>query len=337
MSSGSRTLVLERRAPRADWRAAGRLAGAAAAVAVVLAGVVAASTWWTASAPAPRVVLAAGALQSQPAPVEAEPPDVPPPQAPQPDAAAADHGGPAFDNRNLYSLFQLALASTDPAVVAEGIAAWRACASYVGDGTEGLQSWLDMVLPEDLAPDERERRARHARAAAARCAGFIGQPQAAQQAEALMQRAREAGSALERLRDALASNTAPDDALGTRMLADLACDVVRRQGEEPRAVRWIGLALRGAADRPTHPLHAGAAPERNLAMHLAYCDLDPQGCDAHSSYVGSACVLQGRCDYAREEDYWREQVDGETYAAAQPLREALVQKVQQGDCTALFD
>jgi hypothetical protein len=243
---------------------------------------------------------------------------------------------PAFDQSNLFSTFQLALASENLDAVEGGLQAWRACAGYVGHGTWDLEVWLNHVLPEGLPIQERDKRAKYGRASSQRCAGFAGQTQAVADAEGLSLRAREMGSTSEILRSAmfgLPPNVDSDKVL----VAKLSCDVVQHYPTTTRGVRLISPAMReAAAIRPTHFLNATPQPARSIAINLAFCDLDPQGCNAHSDRLGSACIQSGKCTFEREEEYWRAMASPSDFVAANRLRETIVQHVKQRNCAELF-
>lgn len=96
--------------------------------------------------------------------------------------------------------------------------------------------------------------------------------------------------------------------------------------------------MRGAARaNPSHVLNSTPAPARDLAVNLAFCDLDPRGCDVHSNSLVSACVQAGACTYVREEDYLRDRTPPEIFAQAQALRQTIVQLVYEKDCRKLFE
>lgn len=298
-------------------------------VALVVAMVFA---WWPRTGTVPAVVLApAGMPRPQAAPAVAAPRAA----VLRPAVAEATEPGPVFDQRDLFALFEEALSSNDPAVLAQGIAAWRACSVYYG--LWDLEQWLQMSIPEGLAPAEHARRERHGRAAAQRCAGFAGQTQAMAQAEAMVERAREAGDPQERLHEALLQQIQTPQA-GHLAVAALACTVVRQQAEQPGALRWISPVLRQTAFRqPGHWLNTASNQVMSLAVTLSLCDLNPQGCDAHSEFVLRACMRDGACHYAQAQDYWRATTAADVHAAAQPLRAILVEKLRQADCATLFD
>ncbi|WP_326535878.1 hypothetical protein [Pseudorhodoferax sp.] len=291
--------------------------------------------WWPRSGAVPAVVLAPAGMPRLQAGHEAPP--LPPAVPRQAAAEAAEpEPGPVFDQRDLFALFAQALSSDDPAVLARGIAAWRACSVYYGPW--GLDRWLQLSIPAGLAPAEHARRERHGRASAQRCAGFAGQTEAMAQADALVERARAAGDPQEQLRDALIQQVrAPQDGRVQAVTA-LACTVVRQQAEQPGALRWINPVLRQAAYRqPGHFLNTVSSEVASLAVTLALCDLNPQGCDAHSEFVLRACMRDGACHYAQAHDYWRDTAPADVQAAAQPLRTILVDKLRQADCATLFD
>lgn len=241
----------------------------------------------------------------------------------------------AFDTTNLFSVFQLAIGSSDPKTIERGLSAWRTCAGYVGLGSWDLETWLNEVLPEGLAPADRERRAKRGRASAARCAGFAGQLEAAEQADALSKHARELGLVSEQLRSAVFDS--PWSAENQDTFARLSCAVVSQYPDNKHGIRLISIAMRSAAaSRSSHLLNAVSPRARSVAINLAFCDLDPEGCNSHSNFVGSACMQSGACSYAREEDYWLATTPPEVLAEAQPLRTALVRLVNQRACNELF-
>jgi hypothetical protein len=257
--------------------------------------------------------------------------------------ASASARGPAatgddyvLSSPNLYAKFQLAIGSNDPTVLGSALNAWRTCAGYVGLGTWDLDTWLNMVMPPGLPVDERERRAQHARAVAARCAGFADQTDAHGQAEDMTKKALALGVTSEQLRQALRDHVQSHGE--SPQTTVLSCAVVSEYPRDQGAIRLISPAMRGAARaRSSHVLNSTPQPALNLAVNLAFCDLDPDGCDAHSNIVGSACVQAGACEYAREEDYWRDTTPPEIFAQAQSLREAIVQLVRDKQCRELFE
>jgi hypothetical protein len=118
----------------------------------------------------------------------------------------------------------------------------------------------------------------------------------------------------------------------------LSCAAVAESPWEAAAIRLISPAMRGAARaRSSHVLNSVPQPAASLAVNLAFCDLDPSGCDAHSNTLGSACVQQGVCGYVREEGYLRDTTTPEIFAQAQLLRNAIVQLVRGKQCHELFD
>jgi hypothetical protein len=309
------------------------LAGIASAVLAAASGY-----WWLTSATDSAATTQTGAKAAT-----RLPPPAPPTSAVPLSAAAAlipaQQGldEPKFDTTNLYSAFQLAQSSSDPKVLEKGLAAWRSCAGYVGLGSWDLETWVNYVLPEGLPISERDRRAKRGRASALRCAGFAGQTQAMDEAEALGQRARELGSAAELLHHSIFSQPA-SPAADKVLVARLSCDVVKTFPNSVAGVRLIGFAMRNAAaSRADHLLNSLPIQSRNVAINLAFCDLDPVGCSAHSNFVGSACMQSGECSYSREEQYWQSKTKPEIYEPAQALRHRLVQSVKQHDCRALFE
>lgn len=251
-------------------------------------------------------------------------------------AAAAEQPPTVFDQRNLFSAFQLAQSSQDLEAIEFGLEAWRTCAGFVGLGTWDLEAWLNYVLPAGLPAQERDKRAKFGRASSMRCAGFAGQTQASAQAEALSLRAREMGSSSENLRTAIYVQP-PNGERDKTLIAKMSCDVVQQYPSSIRGIRLISLALLdAAANRSTHVLNLTSMPARNIAINLAFCDLDQEGCGIHSNFVGSACIQSGQCSYEREEDYWRATFKPSDFAAAQQLREAIVQLVRQRNCSSLF-
>ena len=309
------------------------LAGIASAVLAA-----ASAYWWLTSAPDSTGTTPTGAKAAPRLPQPASPTSAVPLSA----AAALIPAHqvfeePKFDATNLYSVFQLAQSSSDAKVLENGLAAWRTCAGYVGLGSWDLETWVNYVLTEGLPISERDKRAKRGRASALRCAGFAGQTQAIDEAEALGQRARELGSAAELLRHSIFAtpgSPAPDKAI----VAHLSCNVVRSYPDNVEGIRLLGFAMRNAAgSRADHALNSLPAPARGLAINLAFCDLDPIGCNTHSNFVGSACMLAGECSYLREEDYWRAKSKPEVYEAAQTLRHLLVRSIKQHDCRFLFE
>lgn len=244
---------------------------------------------------------------------------------------------PAFDRRNLFSMFQLAQSSNDLGTIESGLKAWRTCAGYLGLGATDRESWLDFVLPTGLPQQERDKRAKYGRASSERCTGFAGQTQANGEAEVLSARARELGSSSERLRHAIFSH--PQNAERDKALvARLSCEMVQGYPANTGSIRLISIALRDAANsRPEHLLNSTPIPAKNIAVNLAFCDLDPEECGPHSNFIGSACIQSGQCSFLREEDYWRATSSPSDFAAAQRLREALVKQVKQRDCSLLFE
>lgn len=252
-------------------------------------------------------------------------------------AAVAKQPPPAFDQRNLFSAFQLAQSSQDLEAIEFGLQAWRTCAGYVGLGSWDLEAWLNYVLPAGLPAQEREKRARYGRLSSLRCAGFAGQTQANAQAEELSVRARTMGSSPESLRSAIYAQSSNGE-LDMSSISKMSCDVVQQYPGSIRGIRLISPALRhAAAKHSTHVLNSTSIPARNIAINLAFCDLDPEGCNIHSDFVGSACIQSGQCSYEQEEDYWRATTRPADYAAAQQPREAIVQLVMQRNCVVLFE
>lgn len=251
-----------------------------------------------------------------------------------PNAAPASAPVP-FDRTNLFSVFQLALGSSDPKVMADGLRAWKTCATHARSGLATIEQHLHRSLPPGLTREERERRVAWARAAGARCAGFVDQPELDAQAESIRQRALASGSLRERLSDVVFVGTAggPDFAAAS----DLSCQVVAQYPSDPQAVRLISIAMREAARRrPSHLLNGTPQYARNVAINLAFCDLDPQGCDAQSSRLWGACIQKGSCNLSGEEDWWRSTTPPDVLQAAQTLRTELVRLVRVRDCDALF-
>lgn len=268
-------------------------------------------------------------------PVPDATPPSPPPAPPSPAPADVPSRAIPFDSTPLFSRFQLALGSTDPAVIEEGLRAWRTCAGFVGFGASDTESWLNLVIPEGLTPDERDRRARWARASSVRCAGFAGQADSAAQAEWLSQRAQQLGLASERLRNAVL--VAQPESRDRTEIARLSCAVISQDSVNQPGIRLIASAMMDASSaRPSHVLNSASSQARNVAINLAFCDLDSPGCDAHSNFVGSACLQAGDCSYAREVDYWRSRTPPHVFAEAQPLRATLVGLIRQKACDQLF-
>jgi hypothetical protein len=206
----------------------------------------------------------------------------------------------------------------------------------VGDGTDDLESWLNTVLPPGLPTAEREKRAKRGRASALRCAGFAGQTQAVEEAEMLSRRAQELGSLQEKLRSAIFEQPANLER-DKKALATLSCEVVRTYPQSVRGIRLISLALNEArASRSTHFLNRFPVQARSVGINLAFCILDPTGCDAHSNFVGSACMQSGQCAYVREEDYWRSTTSPDVYRRAEEVRDDLARKVRNHECDSLF-
>lgn len=243
---------------------------------------------------------------------------------------------PAFDQRNLYADFQAAVGSSDKKAVEAGLAAWRKCLGYVALGTGEVEDWVAMVMPGGLSRAERDRRAHHARASAARCAGFARQGELHEQAEALGRKAVELGSVSEALRLAIASY-ATSSAPAASLVA-VSCDQVKHHAEgPPEGIRRITPALGNAARaRPSHFLNEASPQARTIGINLALCDLDPQGCGIHSNLVGSACVQSGKCDYPNEVDFWKGETPPDIWNGAQGIRQRLVSAVRAGDCASLF-
>lgn len=254
--------------------------------------------------------------------------------APSPPVAGGDVY--LFDAPNLFATFQLAIGSNDPTVLGAGLNAWRTCAGYVGLGTWDLDTWLNMVMPPGLPVAERERRAQHARANAARCAGFADQTDAHGQAADMTKKALALGVTSERLRQALRDHVQSNGQSPETTV--LSCAVVSEYPRDQGAIRLISPAMRGAARaRSSHVLNSTPQSALNLAVNLAFCDLDPDGCDSHSNTVVSACVQAGACAYTREEDYWRDTTPPEIFAQAQSLRQAIAQLVRDKQCHELFE
>lgn len=116
--------------------------------------------------------------------------------------APARRDGDVVDTPNLFATFQLGIGSNDPTVLAAALNAWRTCAGYTGAGTWDLDTWLDVAMPPGLPIVERDRRAQHALAAAAKCAGFALQTDAQHQAAEMTKKALDLGVTSERLRQA---------------------------------------------------------------------------------------------------------------------------------------
>ena len=96
--------------------------------------------------------------------------------------------------------------------------------------------------------------------------------------------------------------------------------------------------MRDAAQaRPNHMLNKFSDQPKNVGINLALCDLDPDGCSAHSNFVGSACMQSGKCGYNREEDFWQSETKPEVFDAAQGLRNQIVASVKAGKCDELFN
>jgi hypothetical protein len=251
-------------------------------------------------------------------------------------AAASGTEIPGIDAPNLFATFQLAIGSNDPAALRAGLSAWRACAGYVGLGTWDLNDWLDMIMPPGLTVAERDRRAKHARADAARCAGFALQTEAEDQAANMTKKALALGMPSEQLRHSVRDHVQSDGL--SPETTKLSCAVVSDYQQDPAGIRLISLAMRGAARaRPSHVLNSTPQPASNLAVTLAFCDLDPSGCDAHSNELVSACVQTGVCSYTSVEDYLRGTTPPDIFAQAQPLRQTLVQLVHEKQCRELFE
>ncbi|MEO8135315.1 MAG: hypothetical protein ABI831_15190 [Betaproteobacteria bacterium] len=200
-----------------------------------------------------------------------------------------------------------------------------------------LETWLGNVLPEGLPDHERERRATQLRASVSRCAGFVGQTQVASEVEGLSRRARGLGSDAEKLRhaiDAQPRNAQPDEP----EIARLSCNVIQRYPENPTGIRLISTAMHNAAGaRPSHMLNAASIQASGIALILAFCDLDSEGCDAHSNNLVSICAQFGQCSYQRDEESWQANTSEEDYAAAQELRVQIGDSVRQRDCKTLFE
>jgi hypothetical protein len=241
------------------------------------------------------------------------------------------------ETTNLFSIYQLAIASSDRTAIERGLQAWRTCAGYVGAGTVDLETWLGNALPQDLPAHERERRAAQLRVSTSRCAGFVGQTQVASEIEALSQRARGLGSDSEKLRyavDAQPRNDQPDEP----EIARLSCNVIQHYLEDPAGIRLISTAMRNAAlARPSHMLNASSIQASGIAVILAFCDLDSERCDAHSHNLVNVCAQFGQCSYQREEESWQANTSAEDFAAAQKMRVQIGDRVRQRDCKALFE
>jgi hypothetical protein len=255
--------------------------------------------------------------------------------------AAADASASAvdvsFDQRNLFSIYQLALGSSDLRTIEAGLGAFRSCSGYMmASGGSSLESWVNFVMPEGLSPQERERRTRRALASAGRCTGFLEQDISVE-AKALNQKALQLGSPSEELMQALHARAAEDTPASRAAQAEASCRVVRDYPGADAGVRRITVSMRDAAEaRSSHMLNQLGTPPRNIALNLALCDLDPEGCTAHSNVVGSACMQSGKCDYNREEDYWQANTTPEVFSAAQGLRHQIVASVKSGNCDELF-
>ena len=172
--------------------------------ALAISGIIIGLAWWLSSTH-PRVPPASPeiAVSQDQAPTRvmdqttSDQPSLPLVAASQ--SSATGSAIPVFDTTNLFSTFQLAQSTSDVTAIESGLAAWRTCVGYVGNGTDDLENWLNTVLPPGLPPAEREKRAKRGRASALRCAGFAGQTQALAEAEVLSRRAQELGSLPEKL------------------------------------------------------------------------------------------------------------------------------------------
>lgn len=242
---------------------------------------------------------------------------------------AAQPLAPRFDTSNLFAEFQAAQGSPDLVVVHRGIRAWEACKGFAI--YPDVDSWIAAAMPEGLSRQEHDRRAARARASVQRCAGFMGQ-RPYEQAQALRARAREVGSPGQLLHGAIFTEKRNDE-----RVAERSCQVIRQGLSDSTSVRLISIGLRNAAlVRPDHVLNATPQRARTIAINLAMCDLDPDGCSAHSDFVGSACMQKGECDIDREEVYWQIFLPAAEMVDAQQLRQQLVAQVRAGNCAALF-
>jgi hypothetical protein len=75
--------------------------------------------------------------------------------------------------RNLFAEYQSALGSSDKRVIELGLAAWRACVGFVGEGTNDINDHIATVMPSGLSHEEEYKRSQFARTSAARCAGQL--------------------------------------------------------------------------------------------------------------------------------------------------------------------
>lgn len=251
-------------------------------------------------------------------------------------ASSAANAGSRFEQRNLFADYQTALGSSDLAAIERGLEAWHICVGYMGDGTDDTESYVNLVVPDGLSRAERDRRAQYARARAARCADFAMQSQAMQQVEDLSRKALELGSASERLRRMLFAS--PEASVVPAALAEASCKMVTQYPQSGAGIRYITIAMHDASlHRPSHILNQTPRPARSVAINLAMCDLHPEGCGIYSSFVGSACVQSGRCDYQGEVEYRQATTAPAEYARAQELRRAIVVAVKTGNCSVLFD
>lgn len=280
----------------------------------------------------------AEAVPSAPAVPQASPDDRPQSPASHADEPRADDpraeatGMPVED---LYPRFQAALSSNDLTTVERGLAAWNECVGYVGVGQGSLEQWLVSVMPKGLSPAERQRRAESRMKVALPCAGFARQPHLAAEGQMLMRRAAALGSPHQLLSNEL--NKPEDERADHRRLAGLWCDLVRRHAGGGPEIRLASVGIYAAARRrPEHILNRVESNSRHLAINLALCDIDPPGCGLQSNFIGSACMQKGECDNRHEEQYWRRRSTPAEFAAAQPIRHALVRAIRQRDCRGLF-